>query len=644
MKLIKIAVFVCSALILGFSLFSCGVDVEEEPGTIEEMGNPAMEQVSAAHEAADPSDDEIVIYYYRPDGEYEPWAIWLWAFPDGDGSVNWPYTQDFEVAGGVGYMKFSMDGSDLEAPPVGQDGDMGFIIRQDSEWIKDGEQDRIWNVNVSNEIVVFSEDQESYAYGPYVPTFQEARMIDATQLRLELSGRHAVEPAPDSNGFVVRSADESIEYEIQDMVNFVYRDDRSRNYSDLYLVTLAQPVDPSVPLEVYHEEYLQPMRIDTSSLVVESAEQTIPPADYRLGAVYNEGSVEFRVWSPFARSITAQLYTESGASSPVYEVVLEENDATGVWTGTFSETDPEGMFYDYEVTSSAGVRTALDPYAMSMDAYRNEGGAGRGAIINMDAPEAQPPGGWEGHTDYALDQREDAIIYEMSVRDFTISPDSDVSAAPGTYNAFIEKLPYLQDLGITHIQLMPVLNFYYTDETDRSYEDDGTASDNNYNWGYDPHNYFTPEGWYASDATDPYARVRELRNLIKEIHAHDMGVLLDVVYNHMANPMLLEDIVPYYYFRRTPAGSYTSNSGCGNDIATSRTMARRLITDSIFHWVSQYNIDGFRFDLMGLMDTETVLAARELVAALPEKADILFEGEGWQMYNGPGNTAGMDQD
>jgi pullulanase/glycogen debranching enzyme len=128
-----------------------------------------------------------------------------------------------------------------------------------------------------------------------------------------------------------------------------------------------------------------------------------------------------------------------------------------------------------------------------MDAYRDDGGAGRGAIIDLDA-DAATPEGWLDDTPVALEQREDAIIYEIHVRDFTISDDAGVEGEPGTYLAFIEKLPYLQELGVTHIQLMPVLNFYYTDETDRSFEGDGTHSDNNYNWGYDPHNYFTPEG------------------------------------------------------------------------------------------------------------------------------------------------------
>ena len=205
----------------------------------------------------------------------------------------------------------------------------------------------------------------------------------------------------------------------------------------------------------------------------------------------------------------------------------------------------------------------------------------------------------------------------------------------------IEKIPYLKSLGITHVQLMPVLNFYFTDETKTAYEGSGTVSGNNYNWGYDPHNYFTPEGWYSSNAADPYARVAELRTLINELHKAGLGVLLDVVYNHMGSVSFLDDVVPGYFFRTNAQGKLTSASGCGNDVATERVMARKLIVDSLAYWTREYKVDGFRFDLMGLMDTETVLSGYAAAKAI--NPDTLFEGEGWKMYNGPAGTSGMDQ-
>ncbi|MBN1945120.1 MAG: hypothetical protein JW797_05555 [Bradymonadales bacterium] len=616
---------------------------EEEPGTIEMAGRPEMDLVTVAHEAANPSDEEVVIYYYRSDGDYEPWGVWLWAMPGGNGADHWDYTQDFVVVEGVGYLKFRKDGADVGGvSPISAENLFGFIIRKDADWTKDGDQDRSWNVETSNEVVVFSGDQGNYPYGPYIPSFEEAVMTTPTTIKVRLSGRHALEVVPDDNGFVVRHADDSRTYEIADIQNFDSPEDRNANYTDLLLVTLAEGVEIGPALVIEHPQYLEPFSISTIDLFVQAAESTLPASDYRLGALYTDGSdnVEFRVWSPLSSEVVARIYSASGATEPAYSVPLTLDEATGVWSGTFDTVDPGGMFYDYLVTNRNGTNACLDPYTRSMDAYQDTGGAGRGAIVDLESASATPEG-WAEDAYYDLTAREEAIIYEIHVRDFTIAPDSGVTGQPGTYLAFIEKLDYLADLGVTHIQLLPVLNFYYTDETDRAYEDSGTASGNNYNWGYDPHNYFTPEGWYASDPTDPYARVKELRELIMAIHEAGMAVTLDVVYNHMAGTFLLDYIVPHYYFRTNPDGSLTSNSGCGNDVATTRTMARRLIVDSTRFWVEHYHVDGFRFDLMGLIDTETMEAAHAACAEVNEQ--VLFVGEGWKMYNGPEGTRGTDQ-
>ena len=185
---------------------------------------------------------------------------------------------------------------------------------------------------------------------------------------------------------------------------------------------------------------------------------------------------------------------------------------------------------------------------------------------------------------------------------------------------------------------MPVLNFYNNDETLTDFSTNFPYS--NYNWGYDPHNYFTPEGWFSENPNDPYSRIRDLRELIQEAHKKNLRVILDVVYNHMASTEFLEQIVPGYYFRRNEDGSFTSASGCGNDTATENKAMRKLIIDSLIHWVKNYDVDGFRFDLMGLIDTKTIFDA--IKACRRYKKDILFIGEGWKMYNGTSGQ-GMDQ-
>ena len=373
---------------------------------------------------------------------------------------------------------------------------------------------------------------------------------------------------------------------------------------------------------------------------VDILEQTVPPFDAQLGAVYNaeDKSCRFLLWAPFAHAVSVNIYRNGSDEHPLYTVALTRDNTTGVWQTTVTDPDTELLFYDYLVTDEKGARTALDPYAVSMAAHTGDNSMGRGAIINLQKKTLKPE---REYSFAALAKREDAIVYEVSVRDFTVSPDSGVQNIPGTYRAFIEKIPYLQELGVTHIQLMPVLKFYNTDETNRRYEDAGTVHNNNYNWGYDPHNYFTPEGWYASEPENPESRVRELRELINECHKAGLGVILDVVYNHLAQTDFFDAIVPGYYFRTNQDGSYTNGSGCGNDIASERLMVRKLIVDSAVHWVREYRVDGFRFDLMGLLDTETVLEAYRRCSELNPSA--LFIGEGWKMYTGAPGTIGMDQ-
>ncbi len=387
-------------------------------------------------------------------------------------------------------------------------------------------------------------------------------------------------------------------------------------------------------------------------------EKTTPSNSVKLGCYFNPETLaaSFSLWAPSASKVRVFLYEEYNSKHPAYIFPLQLQKSTGVWSLNCSiDISLDNWFYEYEVTTEKGCRMCLDPYALSMAAYTNDKTCGRAAIINLSDPRTLPSGGWSESNPLKEDAGvlppftayTDAVIYEVSVRDFTASDDSDVEPTvfvrhKGSYNAFIQKLDYLKTLGITHIQLMPVLNFYNNDETKKNYEAGTNLYGNNYNWGYDPHNYFTPEGWFASNPYDQYCRISELKNLIKESHKSGLRVILDVVYNHMADAELLDSIVPSYYFRLTKRECvYTSASGCGNDIASERTMARRLIIDSLKYLVREYHVDGFRFDLMGLIDSQTILDAYD--ECIFYNRDMLFIGEGWKMYNGEKGSCGMDQ-
>ena len=411
-------------------------------------------------------------------------------------------------------------------------------------------------------------------------------------------------------------------------------------------------------------------------------EKTVPPMDFHLGSTFDAKTkiATFALWAPSAFSVEVFIYADPN-SSHIYSEKMKLNEKTGVWTLSVDlcsfnfDEKFKTFFYEYEVSHIAEVlsgdgllgfdeesstrpntkitkKRCLDPYAFSVSADKSNGILPKAALVDFSLADCQPGGGWQLENDglYATGgysvfykDRADAIIYEISVRDATISSDSPEKdkSKKGTYIGFCTILPYLQELGVTHIQLMPVMKFCNTDETSRWYEDKHSTHDNNYNWGYDPMCYFSSEGWYSLDASNPYSRISELKTLVNEAHKHGLRVILDCVYNHMSRTDFLNDIVPNYYFRMNDDGYFLSNSGCGNDVASEHFMARKLIIDSLKYWVSEYHVDGFRFDLMGLLDSVTVLKAYDECHKI--KKDILFIGEGWKMYNGRCGTVGADQ-
>ena len=631
----KVFAFITLPLLCTFAFAEKGA-----PGSYADASPKGLKDILSVDSKINPSDNELVIYYLRSDKNYEPWALWMWAVPGGDGSANWAYTQNWKVQDGVAYMRFRLDGSDTGGnKPVSSDGTVGLIVRQDGDWIKDGNDDRLWNINTSKKVAIFSGDQTTYAALPFKPSIKSAELVSEKQITLTLSTAYGLDGK--SSGFVVKKNGKPAQ--VLSVLNAASKNpvfDSENNMAQSVTILLADSVDSSDKLSVSNADFLGESQVNTQKFSLLRAMETIPSKDTALGATYSNGSVSFKLWAPSSSKAVVNLYKDSAAASPDYTLPMEKNASTGLWSAVFSKVDPDGFFYDYTLTNAKGTVTVLDPYARSMAAYKNNGTVGRGAIVNLSSPKSLPAGGMDAPY-YPLEKREDAVIYEMSVRDFTISPDSGVTAPKGTYKAFIEKIPYLKELGITHVQLMPVVNFYNNNETNRDYDDRGVVNNSNYNWGYDPHNYFTPEGWYATDASDPYCRVRELRELVNECHKAGIGVLLDVVYNHMADTRFLDDIVPGYYFRMNDRGGFTSNSGCGNDTATEHEMMARIVRDSTEYWVREYKVDGFRFDLMGLMEANCVENAYSACAKV--NPHVLFEGEGWRMYNGEAGTVGMDQ-
>lgn len=336
--------------------------------------------------------------------------------------------------------------------------------------------------------------------------------------------------------------------------------------------------------------------------------------DKELGAVYSPERTIFRVWSPIASRVSVNLYRTALSDCPYKR--LEMTAERGVWSAS-AEGDLHGVYYTLSLVIGGRERETIDIYAMSAGANGRRGFIYNPALLPKSVPFRAVP-------------KSETVIYELHVRDFSADESADFKAR-GKFAAFTERgvknahgepagLDYLADLGITHVHLLPVFDFASVDET---------AKAPDYNWGYDPLNCFCPEGSYSSDANDGFARVREFRELVNALHERKIGVILDVVFNHVydveRSPLNL--VFPDYYFRHNADGTLSNGSGCGNETASERAMVRKLICDCLVHWLTEYGVDGFRFDLMGLIDTDTLnLCAERLRAINP---DVLLYGEGW---------------
>ena len=345
-----------------------------------------------------------------------------------------------------------------------------------------------------------------------------------------------------------------------------------------------------------------------------------------LGPDYTPGGTCLRLWAPTAEAVTVTLY-HKGDGGAVLSTEPLVRGAHGVWS-IWLPGEQHGRYYTFAVTVDGITRETGDPYARA---------AGVNGVRSMIVDLARTaPSGWERDVRPTIPPAQRAV-WEVSVRDFSQDAASGVRPAwRGKYMAFTQQgttlhgdgihptcLNYLKRLGVKYVQLMPIFDFGSVDEAKPLLRQ--------YNWGYDPTNFNVPEGSYSTDPTRGEVRIRECREMIAALHAAGIGVVMDVVYNHTYRTETpLNNTVPYYFFRQNPDGSFSNGSGCGNEFASERPMARRYLIDSILYWAKEYHIDGFRFDLMGLYDVESINAVRAALDSLPGGRDILLYGEPWQ--------------
>ena len=342
-----------------------------------------------------------------------------------------------------------------------------------------------------------------------------------------------------------------------------------------------------------------------------------------LGAKVDERGTVIRLWSPIAESVDLRLY-DNGSTGEAETIIPMKLCDRGVWEYAVNE-NLSGKYYDFALKIKGKVRISADPYAKACGVNGK-----RSMIIDLNTTN---PNGWE--EDKAPTKGAEDIIYELHVKEFSYDENAGFPEnVRGKYKAFTVdnttlrnegKLPtglnYIKELGVSHIQLLPVYDFASVDEA---------GGEDGFNWGYDPLNYNVPEGSYASDAARGEVRIREFKEMIQAIHKKGLRVIMDVVYNHTFSlDNALQNSMPYYHYRLDAKGELSDGSACGNDIASEMPMTEKYIIDSVLYWCEEYHIDGFRFDLMGLLTVDLMNKVQKALDERYGRGEKLIYGEPW---------------
>lgn len=329
-----------------------------------------------------------------------------------------------------------------------------------------------------------------------------------------------------------------------------------------------------------------------------------------LGPIYTPKKTTFNIWAPTATEVNLIEYV----SDENFTLHPMKKQKDGVFTLTING-NLDGFIYNYQIKFDNIVNIAVDPYAKATTVNGTHG-----VVVNLARTN---PKKFERLASFS--SPEDAIIYEMSVRDFTSDENSKFKYR-GKFLGICENrsIKYLKSLGITHVQLMPIYDFSSDSVNELNQFE-------KYNWGYDPTNYNVVEGSFATDPTTPTVRIKELKKMIKTLHDNGIRVIMDVVYNHVYDAMQhsFEKIVPNYAFRKDELCNFSNGSACGNDVASDHLMIRKYIVDSVYYWANEFKLDGFRFDLMGILDVDTMNEIRKKLDEIDK--GIILLGEGWHL-------------
>jgi len=618
-----VALILTAALLLSMALTACSVNdapetppsespVQSEPPVQSESQPPVEESPEPApEEYFEPLQDGYnqVTFYWTYPGTYEKCDMWIWW---GDKS-------------GQGYLFHECEyGAKVIVNVPEGISEIGFIVRKDcsdpggSSWgsaTKDYEQDR-FAVIEGRETVIYlkSGDPSQYKSSDGGKTltmdkeFTIAGMVDINKIQYRISPKMTItSPAQ------VKVYDGDKELAIASISTL--NQESANGY-----IEMAENLDISKAYRVVIEGYGESIVVPTDIFDSQYFADNYHYDGTDLGAVVNGDSTTFKVWAPTASKVVLNLF-EAGDGAEAYKNVEMVMGEKGVWSHT--EACGHGTYYTYTVTTSVGTQEAVDPYTKAAGVNGN-----RGMVVDLSLTD---PEGWNSSKlSNPISSYSEAIIWEVHVRDFSNKITS--SAYKGKYLAFTETglineygqsvgVDYLKELGITHVHLLPVYDYATVDESNPDAE---------FNWGYDPKNYNVPEGSYSTDPYHGEVRIQEFKQMVMALHEAGIAVIMDVVYNHTYDGnSSFNRIVPYYYYRYTTSGTNTSASGCGNDTASERYMYGKFMVESASYWIEEYNLDGLRFDLMGLHDLETMQEVESAVHAINPNAIIY--GEGWTM-------------
>ncbi|PEQ04520.1 type I pullulanase [Bacillus wiedmannii] len=539
---------------------------------------------------------EVIIHYREQSGNTKDWNLWLWG--ENANGKSYEFTGEDEFGK---YAKINLDG-DYDR--------VGFIIRT-NDWEKDGGDRWIENIKDGRaEVWILSGDDKVYNSKP------------SSDLSIQKATIDSFNEITVTTNVPFHIKERKIEIEGIKIKNISPYDINSGNITNKVKIITEQKIDLKQTYKVKIENLAD--TYTEIGKVIRSAEfdHSFYYGGNDLGNIYIPQHTKFRVWAPTASE--AKLVTYKKWNDKIGTEINMQQSEKGTWKAELTGNQ-KGLFYTYKVKIGDKWTEAVDPYVRAASVNGD-----KGVVVDL---EETTPEKWKTNKKPKFKNPEDAIIYELHVRDLSIQPESGVKQK-GKYLGVTEKgtkgpegvktgLDHMKDLGVTHIQLLPIFDYASINEEN--------LNEPQYNWGYDPKNFNVPEGSYSTNPYEPTVRITELKQMIQTLHDNNLRVVMDVVYNHMYNAAEsnFHKLVPGYYYRYNEDGTFANGTGVGNDTASERKMMRKFMVDSVTYWAKEYNLDGFRFDLMGIHDYETMNEIRKAVNQIDPS--IILHGEGWDL-------------